>query len=137
MTLLSKTLFCLLLCLIAISTGQSTDSNADRILGRWLFPKKQTCVEIYRENGLYFGRMAQISGSCQASYGNISNKVVLTNLSYTDNSWSGGTMIHPSSGMKFSVEMHMSNPNTLVATVYKGMKMFSKELVLTRQQPTS
>ncbi len=137
MTLLSKTLFCLLLCLIAVSTGQSTDSNADRILGRWLFPKKLTCVEIYRENGLYFGRMTQISGSCQASYGDIKDKVVLTNLSYAENGWSGGTMVHPSSGMKFSVDMRMSNANTIVATVYKGMRLFSKELILTRQQPAS
>ena len=137
MTLFNKILFCLLLCLIAVSTGQSTDSNADRILGRWLFPKKQTCVEIYRENGLYFGRMTQISGSCQASYGDIKDKVVLTNLSYAENGWSGGTMVHPSSGMKFSVDMRMANANTIVATVYKGIRMFSKELILTRQQPAS
>ena len=135
--LFSKTLFCLLLCLIAVSTGQSTDTNADRILGRWLFPKKQTCVEIYRENGLYFGRMAKISGSCQASYGDISNKVVLTNLSYVNNEWTGGSMVHPNSGVKFSVEMRMSDANTVVATVYKGMRFLSKELILTRQQPAS
>lgn len=77
--------------------------------------------------------MAQISASCASSYGNISNRVVLTNLSYVENQWTGGTMIHPSSGAKFDVVMTMSNANTLVATVYKGIRLFSKELVLTRQ----
>ncbi|MEZ0539157.1 DUF2147 domain-containing protein [Fibrella arboris] len=123
----------LLLCLVVTTAGQSTDASADRIVGRWLFPKKQTCIEIYRENGRYFGRMAAISASCATSYGDINNRVVLTNLSYADNEWKGGTMIHPSSGSKFDVDMRLSNTNTLVATVYKGVRFISKELVLTRQ----
>ncbi len=133
MYFLNKLALCLLLCLVVTTAGQSTDTSADRILGRWLFPKKQTCVEIYRENGRYFGRMAAISASCATSYGNIKDQVVLTNLSYTDNQWKGGTMIHPSSGSKFDVELRMTNANTLVATVYKGIRFVSKELVLTRQ----
>lgn len=134
MLLITKLGLGLLLCLVVTTAGQSTDTSADRILGRWLFPKKQTCVEIYRENGRYFGRMAAISASCANDYGNINNQVVLTNLSYAGNEWKGGTMIHPSSGSKFDVEMRMTNANTLVATVYKGVRFISKELVLTRQQ---
>lgn len=133
MLFVSKLGLCLLLCLVVTTAGQSTDASADRILGRWLFPKKQTCVEIYRENGRYFGRMAAISASCASSYGDINNRVVLTNLSYTANEWKGGTMIHPSSGSKFDVELRMTNVNTLVATVYKGVRFINKELVLTRQ----
>ncbi|MEZ0483608.1 DUF2147 domain-containing protein [Fibrella aquatica] len=124
---------CLLLCLVATTVGQSTDASADRILGRWLFPKKQTCVEIYRENGRYYGRMAAISASCANDYGDINNQVVLTNLSYAKDEWKGGTMVHPSSGTKFDVEMRLTNANTLVATVYKGVRFINKELVLTRQ----
>ncbi|MBO0952433.1 DUF2147 domain-containing protein [Fibrella forsythiae] len=137
MFLITKLGLGLLLCLVVTTAGQSTDASADRILGRWLFPKKQTCVEIYRENGRYFGRMAAISASCANDYGNINNQVVLTNLSYAGNEWKGGTMIHPSSGSKFDVEMRMTNANTLVATVYKGVRFISKELVLTRQQVTN
>jgi uncharacterized protein (DUF2147 family) len=130
----SKHLLCFILCLVVTTVSQSTDAGADRILGRWLFPKKQTCVEIYRENGLYFGRMAEVSASASASYGNIQNKIVLTNLAYADNEWAGGSMIHPSSGARFSVVMRLSDPNTLVATVYKGVRFISKDLVLTRQK---
>jgi uncharacterized protein (DUF2147 family) len=133
MFLATKTLLCLILCLVVTTVGQSTDAGADRILGRWLFPKKQTCVEIYRENGLYFGRMAEVSPSAAANYGNIRNKIVLANLSYSDNEWSGGSMIHPSSGARFNVAMRLNGPNTLVATVYKGVRFISKDLVLTRQ----
>ncbi len=133
MYFLSKLGLCLLLCLVVTTAGQSTDASADRILGRWLFPKKQTCVEIYRENGRYFGRMAAISASCATSYGNIKDQVVLTNLSYAQNQWKGGTMIHPTSGSKFDIELRMTNANTLVATVYKSIRFVSKELVLTRQ----
>jgi len=133
MLLVSRISLALLLCLVLTTAGQSSDTSADRILGRWLFPKKQTCVEIYRENGRYFGRMAAISASCASDYGNIKNQVVLTNLSYTQNEWKGGTMIHPTSGSKFDVELRMTSPNTLVATVYKGVRFINKELVLTRQ----
>ena len=135
MLLITKLCLCLLLCFVFITTGQSTDASADRIVGRWLFPKKQTCVEIYRDNGRYFGRMAAISASCASDYGNIKDQVVLTNLSYNKDEWKGGTMIHPSTGTKFDVEMRLTNANTLVATVYKGVRFLNKELVLTRQQP--
>nr|ARK11460.1 hypothetical protein A6C57_14645 [Fibrella sp. ES10-3-2-2] len=77
--------------------------------------------------------MAAISASCASDYGDIKNQVVLTNLSYTQNEWKGGTMIHPTSGSKFDVELRMTSPNTLVATVYKGVRFINKELVLTRQ----
>lgn len=133
MVLISKTLLCLLLCFVVTTAGQSTDAGADRILGRWLFPKKQTCVEIYRENGRYYGRMAEVSASAAANYGNIRNKIVLTDLSYVDNEWKGGSMIHPSSGARFDVVMHLTDANTLVATVFKGVRFISKDLVLTRQ----
>lgn len=133
MTFVTKFSLGFLLCLVATTAGQSSDTSADRILGRWLFPKKQTCVEIYRENGRYFGRMAAVSASCASSYGDIKDRVVLTNLSYSNNEWKGGTMVHPSSGSKFDVDMRMSNANTLVATVYKSVRFISKELVLTRQ----
>ena len=130
---ITKFSLALVFCLAVTTAGQSTDASADRILGRWLFPKKQTCVEIYRENGRYFGRMTAISASCASDYGDINNRVVLTNLSYAKDEWRGGTMVHPSSGTKFDVEMRMTNANTLVATVYKGIRFISKELVLTRQ----
>ena len=133
MQFFTKLGLCLLLSLVVTTAGQSTDASADRILGRWLFPKKQTCIEIYRENGRYFGRMAAISASCASSYGDINNRVVLTNLSYANNEWKGGTLVHPSSGGKFDVEMRLTNANTLVATVYKGIRFVSKELVLSRQ----
>jgi uncharacterized protein (DUF2147 family) len=134
MQFITKIGLCLLFCLAVTTAGQSSDASADRILGRWLFPKKQTCLEIYRDNGRYFGRMAAISASCASSYGDISNRVVLTNLSYAGNEWKGGTLIHPTSGGKFDVEMRLTNANTLVATVYKSIRFVSKELVLTRQQ---
>ena len=133
MRFLSTLSLSLLLSLIVTTAGQSTDTSADRILGRWLFPKKQTCVEIFRENGRYFGRMAAISASCANDYGDINNRVVLTNLSYAKDEWRGGTMVHPSSGTKFDVDMRMTNANTLIATVYKGIRFLNKELVLTRQ----
>jgi uncharacterized protein (DUF2147 family) len=134
MFFLSKILLCFSLCFVVTTASQSIDAGADRILGRWLFPKKQTCVEIYRENGLYFGRMAEVSASAAANYGNIRNKIVLTNLAYNNNQWEGGSMIHPSSGARFSVEMRLHDPNTLIATVYKGVRFISKDLVLTRQR---
>ena len=90
-------------------------------------------MEIYRENGRYYGRMAEVSATAAANYGNIKNKIVLANLSYTNDQWKGGTMIHPSSGAKFDVEMRLVDANTLVATVYKSVRFISKDLVLTRK----
>ncbi len=106
--------------------------KSDRILGHWYFPKRESNIEIYRENGHYFAKILAVSEATAARFGAMDNKLLLTNLSFAKNEWSGGQLIHPQTGNRFDVFLTLSDDNTLVITAYKGCRLFNKAYILTR-----
>lgn len=124
--------FLIALLLWPVAGRSSVDHTADQILGRWLFPAKGSSVEIYRSGDRYFGRIADVSPTGQHQFGLVKNKVLLSNLIFDGNSWSGGELIHPKTGNRFSIELRLRDSRTLHATVYKGIRWIHKEFVLTR-----
>lgn len=107
-------------------------SVGDRIVGRWYFPTRESDIEIYRENGRYFAKIVAVSQATAAKFGEMANKMLLTDLTFTKNEWSGGQLIHPQTGNRFDVFLKLTNPNTLVITAYKGCRLFNKAYTLTR-----
>ena len=120
------------LLLWPVAGRSSVDHTADQILGRWLFPAKGSSVEIYRSGDRYFGRIADVSLTGQQQFGLVKNKILLSNLLFDGDSWSGGELIHPKTGNHFSIELRLRDSRTLHATVYKGIRWIHKEFVLTR-----
>lgn len=132
---LPKNRYCALLIsllLLPVAVQSSTDRTADQILGRWLFPAKGSSVEIYRSGDRYFGRIADVSPKGQQQFGLTRNKLLLSNLAFDGAGWSGGELIHPKTGNRFSIELRLHDSRTLQATVYKGVRWMNKEFILTR-----
>ena len=116
-----------------LSTGNApVNPKSDRIVGRWYFPKRESNIEIYRENGHYFAKILAVSEATTAKFGAMDNKILLTNLSFTKNEWSGGELIHPQTGNHFDVFLTLSDDNTLLITAYKGCRLFNKTYTLVR-----
>lgn len=116
-----------------VTIGDSpVNPKSDRILGHWYFPKRESNIEIYRENGHYFAKILAVSEATVAKFGAMDNKLLLTNLSFAKNEWSGGQLIHPQTGNRFDVFLTLSDDNTLVITAYKGCRLFNKTYTLTR-----
>lgn len=107
-------------------------SVSDQIIGRWYFPKRASDIEIYRENGRYFGKIVAVNDATTAEFGTMNNKMLLTNLTFIKNEWAGGQLIHPQTGNRFDVFLTLADANTLVVTAYKGCRLFSKAYKLTR-----
>ena len=124
----------LLFLLVWPNPGQSADDrSADLILGRWLFPAKQSSIEVYRSGDRYFGRIADVSGNGRQQFGIVKDQLLISNLSFNGTGWSGGKLVHPKTGDHFDVELKLRDSRTLVARVYKGCRWLHKEYTLTRQ----
>ncbi|WP_019989266.1 DUF2147 domain-containing protein [Rudanella lutea] len=109
----------------------SSGRNADLILGSWLFPARQSTIEVYRENGQYFGRIVEVGAAYQHKLSG--NRLLFTNLTFNGKEWSGGKLIHPSSGTHYDVAIQLTNSYTLNVTVYKGLRCFQKNYQLVRK----
>lgn len=104
----------------------------DRIVGRWYFPTRESDIEIYRANGRYFAKIVAVSQATADKFGDMANKMLLTDLTFDKNEWAGGQLIHPQTGHRFDVFLTLTGPNTLVITAYKGCRLFNKAYTLTR-----
>ncbi|MCK8491209.1 MULTISPECIES: DUF2147 domain-containing protein [Spirosoma] len=126
----------LLLCLFPVAGKSSVDHTADQILGYWLFPAKGSSIELYRSGDRYYGRIADVSSVGKDKFGLSKNQLLISDLVFDGNGWSGGELIHPKTGSHFDVEVKMIDSQTLTATVFKGCRWLNKEFILTRK-PTS
>lgn len=110
------------------------DQPADQLIGRWQFPTKGSSVDIYRQGGLYFARVAEVDQAGEQNYGLVKNSVLIHSLHYDGAVWSKGRLVHPKTGIPLSVEVQMPEPNTINVIVYKGIKLFHRQFTMTRQE---
>ncbi len=111
--------------------------QADKLIGSWLFPSKGSSVTIYRQGDRYFARVAEVDQAGEENYGLVKGAILIHNLIYDGNIWSGGQLIHPKTGTKLSVEVSMDNPQEVTVMVYKGIKLFHRKFVMTRKEGQS
>lgn len=123
-----------LILLLPVTGKSSVDHTADQILGIWEFPGRGSTVELYRTGDRYFGRIADVSPTGQERFGLTKNQLLISNLGFDGNGWSGGELIHPKTGIHFSLEVKMIDSKTLNARIFKGFRWLHKEFVLTREK---
>jgi uncharacterized protein (DUF2147 family) len=123
-----------LLCLWPVSGKSSTDYTGDLILGYWLFPAKGSSVELYKSGDRYFGRIADVAPMGKQQFGITKNQLLMCDLEFDGEGWSGGKLIHPKTGNRFDVALKMVDSKTIHVTVYKGFRWIGKDFVLTRKQ---
>ena len=110
----------------------AADPQADRILGHWLFPSKGSSMTVYRVGEQYFARVAEVDLAGEQNYGLVKERVLIRNLVYDGQGWSGGQLVHPKTGLELSVEVVMPHPQTINVTIYKGLKLLRRRFTMTR-----
>ncbi|QIP18075.1 DUF2147 domain-containing protein [Spirosoma aureum] len=126
-----KLLFLVTALLLA---GARADQPADQLLGRWQFPAGGSSVDIYRQAGLYFARVAQVDQAGKQNFGLVKDSLLIRNLHYDGQLWAGGRLMHPKTGIALRVEVEMLQPDAINVTVYKGFKFLNRQFIMTRQQ---
>ena len=123
-------------------------SQSDDILGIWLEEKKQSKIEIYKKDNVFFGKIIWLKEPLD-EYGNIkldkknpnnsmrknpiNGLVIMKDLKYKKKGeWSDGEIYDARSGKTYSLELYMKNVNKLDLRGYIGYTLFGKTTSWTR-----
>ncbi len=87
---------------------------------------------IYRTGNRYFARVTQVDKAGEKNFGLVEDAVIIRNLTYDGQAWSGGQLVHPKTGINLSVEVTMTDPQAITVTVYKGIKLLHRKFIMTR-----
>ncbi|WP_246859211.1 DUF2147 domain-containing protein [Spirosoma sp. KCTC 42546] len=120
--------------LLFLLLGAKADQSADRIIGRWQFPSKGSSVDIYRKGNLYFARVAEVDQAGEQNFGLMKDSLLIRDLRFDGEVWSGGRLIHPKTGMSLNAEVQMFRPQVINVTIYKGIKLLHRKFIMTRQE---
>ena len=132
------------------SLGQSfaggTEAPGDAIVGVWLTEEKDAKIEIYKEEGKYYGKLIwgediyDAQGRSKLDDKNpdkdlqkrpLKGLLLLKNFHYKNDEWKGGTIYDPENGKTYSCVMELKG-NMLKVTGYIGFSWIGRTVKWTR-----
>lgn len=108
----------------------------DQIIGKWLSEDKDGIIEIYKQNGKYYGKLVWLkkpkddNGLPTTDLNNTDKTqrkrvllglVILKDFYYINNQWQEGYLYDPVLGRTFKCKMWLTNINTLNVKGYWGI----------------
>lgn len=132
----------------AVSFGQSLP--ADKIIGIWESTASDPKLkfEFYKAGNTYFGKLLHASNMYESDgktpkkdfknpdkkLRNRSRKGIInvTNLTYDDGEYTGGTLYNPEEGSTYSVKAKLTSANELDFRGYKGISLLGKTMKFKR-----
>lgn len=139
----------LFLLITILFTGNNllAGETADDILGIWRNPSGKGHVQIYKENGRYFGKLVWLkkthdekgrpyldtkNPNQRASGQPLLGLVMLSNFSYDDGEWTGGKIYNPEDGKEYKSYMKLKDAQTLFVRGFVGISWIGKTLTFQR-----
>lgn len=117
-------------------------SQSEEILGIWLEEEKQSKIEIYKEDNLFFGKIIWLkepldeNGKEKLDKENpnislqkkpINGLIIMRKLKYiNEGKWSNGEIYDARSGKTYSLEVNMRDHNKLDLRGYLGFTLFGR-----------
>ena len=137
------------LFLVIFSYAQTT--AADAILGKWLNEDKDAHVQIYKENGKYFGKIVWLNEPNEPDTGlpklddenedeslrtrPVMGLVLLKDFIYDgDGEWEDGTIYDPKNGKTYDCYMNLDENGILKIRGYIGISWIGRNTYWTRVQ---
>lgn len=130
-----------LLIVIFTSSEVIASNNPDDILGVWLNGSGKGHIQIYKQNGKYYGKIIWLrdpkdpEGVLKVDKRNpkeelrtrpIVGLVVLRDFKFEDDEWTGGKIYNPSDGKDYKSILKLQNPQTLSVRGYIGFSFIGK-----------
>ena len=136
--------------IFSLSNYVFSQENSDAIIGKWYTDNKEGVIQIYADNGKYYGKIIWMQEPNDANgipkkdmknpKEDLQNrKLVGINLLfdfvYHDNSvWEDGKMYNPNDGKFYSATLKIANKNMLELRGYLGFSWLGKTVVWTRKK---
>ena len=127
---------------IVILLFVSTSIFSQSILGKWKSideetNKDESVIEIYQDNGLFYGKIIQLLDPqkkgivCESCKGKNKNKpieglVIINGLKRDENEWSGGKVLDPKNGKEYKCFITLKDNNTMKLRGYIGFSVFGR-----------
>ena len=137
----------LFITLIFLSPLVFAAINPDDIVGVWKDGKGKGHVQIFKQNGKYYGKVIWLTNPKDANgkpkvdknnpNASLRNQpliglTMLRNFKFDDDEWSGGQIYNPSDGKEYKAYMKLMDQNTLSVRGYIGISLFGKTDTWTR-----
>lgn len=121
--------------------------NKDQILGKWLNASGEAHIQIYPNNGKYFGKISWLKvpnesdGKPKIDKNNpntsqaknpILGLVILKDFAFSDGVWEGGTIYDPKTGKTYSCKISSQGPDKINVRGYVGFSMLGRTESWTR-----
>lgn len=132
----------LVLVLSLIFSSFTYSANPDAVLGTWLTGSKKGHVQIYKENGKYYGKIVWLkepldpkTDKPRTDINNPDSKkksvpilglVNLRGFEFDGSEWAEGKVYDPENGKEYSCKMTLKDPNTLDVRGYIGFSMLGR-----------
>ena len=133
--------------LAALALYGHSGANGDAIIGTWLTEEENGKIEIYKQDGKYYGKlvwgsnMFDENGKSKLDAKNpdkalrtkpLQGLILLSNFEYNDdNEWEGGKIYDPQNGKTYSCIMKLDG-NVLKVTGYIGFSWIGRTVKWTK-----
>lgn len=136
----------------SVLAGFGQTYKADDILGTWLNQEATGKIQLYKENGKYFGKIVwlkettdKVTGKPRTDKENpvesLRSSPLLGLINMRDFSfdgkdeWSGGTIYDPKNGKTYKCYIRFENPNKLKVRGYIGVSLIGRNTYWTKTVP--
>jgi uncharacterized protein (DUF2147 family) len=137
------------LLLLTVSVSVSFAQDTDAAVGTWFSEGKESKIEIYKNNGRYFGKIAWVQrtnedGSPVLDVNNPDEKlrsrkiagiVIMRDFKHAGkNVWEDGKIYDPKNGKTYSCKMTLISKNQLEVRGYVGISLIGRSTTWTRAE---
>ena len=149
---MKKSILTMLTCLIgiiAVTNAWSQVQPADAILGKWLNEDQDAHIQVYKENGRYYGKIIwlkepidEVTGKPKLDDENddevlqsrpVLGLIILKDFIYDgDGEWEDGTIYDPKNGKTYDCYIHFGENNSLKIRGYVGISWIGRNTYWTR-----
>ncbi|MCY7420301.1 MAG: DUF2147 domain-containing protein [Chitinophagaceae bacterium] len=142
---MNKPFLLLILCMTLLANA--VHANEDDILGVWRNPSGKGYVQIYKENGKYYGKVIWLKKSHDDEGKPYLDKknpdkqfctkpllglIMLRDFLFDDGEWTGGKVYNPDDGKEYSSYMKLKDAKTLFIRGFIGFSWIGKTLTFQR-----
>ncbi|MDB5246747.1 MAG: peptide protein [Segetibacter sp.] len=122
-------------------------NSADEILGVWANETNKGHLQLYKQNGKYYGKIVWLNqpndetGKPKVDKNNPDDKVrkerllglvMLKDFRYENGEWTDGKIYNPDDGKEYQCNMKLKDSKTLSVRGYIGISLFGKTQKFTR-----